>query len=286
MYKIGIWGSENSHADTFATIFEEEKDFGCKVVAVGGQYEDKNLEVSEKYNIEFIAEKPEDMIGKVDAVMITSRDGKYHAGAAEPLIKAKIPVFIDKPIANHSDEALSVARLAKQHNVPICGGSALKYAYDILILQNMVKSKQVQGGMVSAPLSMNNEYGGFYFYSSHLAEMSMTIFGYDPSSVMAFENNGNVTAAVKYDDYIVTNHFMDNSYASYHGIVFTREQNFSRPIDFSMTFRHEAKLFVEMLRTGKSNISLEELIKPVFYLNAVEKSYKKGIEVKVHMPKI
>lgn len=285
MYKIGIIGSENTHAEAFAKIFSEN-DYGCKLVAVGGHYIEESKKLFDTYNLEFIAEKPEDMLGKIDAVMVTARDGKYHLELVSPFIKAGIPAFVDKPITVNPEEALFLARLSKKHNVPICGGSSVRHTYDVLMLQNAVKTSEVHGGMVSAPLNMNSENSGFYFYSSHLAEMSMTIFGYNPKSVIAFENNDNVTAVVKYNDFLVTNHFMNMCYKSYHGIVFTPEKNISRPIDLSLSFKHEVDLFVSMLKTGKINTSLEELIKPVFYLNAVEKSYKEGIEIEIIKPNI
>ena len=78
----------------------------------------------------------------------------------------------------------------------------------------------VHGGSVSAPLNMHNEWGGFYFYASHLAEMSLTIFGYDPHSVAAFRSGDDVTAVVRYDRYNVTNHFMNGCY-SYTCLLYT-----------------------------------------------------------------
>ncbi len=64
MYRIGILGSENSHASAFSEIFNKPDENGafkypdCHVVAVGGHYPESNKEVFEKFGLDFIAEKP------------------------------------------------------------------------------------------------------------------------------------------------------------------------------------------------------------------------------------
>ncbi len=289
MYKIGIIGTENTHAAAFAEIFNNGTDYpDIQVVGVGGNYPEESQKLYDKYSLDFMAESPSDMLGRVDAVMVTSRDGSYHADFVRPFIEAKIPAFIDKPVTIRPEEALELARLAKKNNAPLCGGSSLKYVYDVLMLQNIVKQGWggVHGGAVFAPLSMVNEYGGFYFYTSHLAEMSMTIFGYDPKSVFAFQNNSDVTAVVKYDRYSVTNHFMNDCGHSYFGIVSCKDRNFARTVDISLGYKHECDAFANMLRTGKADCSLKNLMLPVYYLNAVEKSYKTGVEAAIDMPEI
>jgi predicted dehydrogenase len=294
MFRVGILGSENSHAEAFIKIFNEAGSNGekiypdIKVVSVAGNYGEENLRLFTKYKLDFIAEKPSEMLGKVDAVMVTARDGKYHYGFAEPFLNAGIPAFIDKPFTSDGEEALALAKLAKKKNVPVCGGTFIKLVDDVISLKKARESGlgKISGGAVAAPLNMINPFGGFYFYSSHLAEMSLTIFGYNPQSLLAWEKEGNVTVSVDYPDYIVTNHFMNECYNSYFGAVFGKEGNMSKNIDISQGYFCECRDFAEMLRTGKSHISLRELILPVYYLNAIEKSYKTGIRQLVNVPEI
>lgn len=283
MFRIGILGTENSHAAAFSEIFNGNNpkyngEFDdIKVVAVGGNYYESSKELYDKYNLEFIAEKPEDMLGKVDAVMVTARDGKYHAPFARPFIEAGIPAFIDKPFTSDPDEAIELIRLAKSKNVPLVGGSSVKLCPDTLALQKYVKEHagEVCGGSASAPLSMVNEYGGFFFYSSHLAEISMTIFGYDPEWVIATENNNSVTAIAHYADYDVTNHFTEKSYL-YSGTAFTPSETHFSPISLEDAYVYEARSFANMLRNGEMDHTYEQLAMPVLYLKAIEKSYLTG----------
>lgn len=287
MYRIGIIGSENSHAMAFSRIFnglEKGIDYpDIRVTAIGGQYPEESQKVFEACGLDFIAEDPKEMLGKVDAVMITARNGAFHPEFARPFIEAGLPAFIDKPFANDGGEALALARLAKKKGVPLVGGSSTKYAWDVQLLKNAVETGsagEVFGGDVTAPLNMHNEYGGFYFYASHLAEISMTIFGYDPKSVSAFLQGDNVTAVTRYDRYLVTNHFHNGNY-NYSATLYGQNRTLFREIDISLIYRQECENFAHMLRTGEMDQRYEELVLPVFYLGAIEKAWKTGVEQEI-----
>lgn len=294
MFRIGILGTENSHASAFCQIFNKPDENGnylypdCRVVAVGGHYPESSQALFETYGLEFIAEKPEDLLGKVDAVMVTARDGKFHAEFSRPFIEAGLPMFIDKPFTVDPDEALALAKLAKSNNVPLVGGSSVKRVYDILMMQHAVKSGLggIHGGCLAAPVSMNNEYSGFFFYSSHLAEMSLTVFGYNPKAVTAFRSGDDVTVVAEYENYNVTNIFAEGCYSAYHCTVFGKDRNYGRDIDISMGHYQECDAFVSMLRSGVMTDDYRELIAPIYYLNAIYESYNTGKTVRIEIPEI
>ena len=282
MFRIGIIGTENSHAAAFMGIFKNDPAYAdMKVVCVGGMYPESNEALQKEYGVE-ILNTPEEMIGKVDAAMITCRDGKYHAGYAKKFIEAGIPVFVDKPFTVDGQEARELIELAKAKKVPLVGGSAVKSAYDIVMLKTKVEEEnaQVKGGSMVAPLSMHNEYSGFYFYSSHLAEMCLNTFGYNPKAVTAIECNDNVTAMVEYDGFTVSLLFSEGAY-QYFGQVVRADGIYARNIDISIIYRHECEEFATMLREGKMAHTYEQLAQPVFLLNAIYKSYtiKQRVEI-------
>ena len=288
MFKIGIIGTENLHARQFTGIFSGSGEYAdFKVTHAGGMYTEANEKLKNEFDFIKIVENPLDMLGEVDAVMVTCRDGKYHAQFAKSFIEAGVPAFIDKPFTTDSEEAVALARLAKDKGVPIMGGSALKSCYDVLMLANEVAKNpaEVKVGALLAPLSMENEYGGFYFYSSHLAEMTLRIFGYDPIEVTAQECNNHVSVLTRYENYMVTNRFIDGCY-KYWGQIVNKNGIYQRDIDISLIFKHECAEFAEMLKTGKMKYSYEQLVAPVHYLNAVHKSYTTGKTVKVEPVKI
>ena len=287
MFRVGIIGSENSHAMAFARIFnglEEGVSYpDIRVTAVGGHYPEESRKVFDACGLDFIAETPEEMLGRVDAVMITARDGRFHGAFARPFIEAGLPAFIDKPFTSDYQEAISLARLAKEKGVPLVGGSSVKYAPQVLELKQAVESGalgKLYGGEVSAPVNMHNEYGGFLFYASHLAEVSLTVFGYNPKSVAAFRQGDNLVIVTRYEDFLVTGHYNEGNY-NYAASVYGKEGTLQREIDLSAIYRSECDSFARMLRTGEMDHSYDQLVKPVLYLNAIERALETGREVEI-----
>jgi predicted dehydrogenase len=290
MFRIGILGTENSHAAAFTKIFNAASADGkfeypdMKVVMIGGNYADQNAALAAKYNLA-VAENPLDMLGKVDALMVTARDGKYHAGFARPFIEAGLPVFVDKPFTSDPDEALELVRLAKKKGVPLSGGSSVKYAPDVVALRDFVAANEIHGGSIAAPLNMVNEYGGFWFYSSHLTEIMLTIFGYNPESVYAQANKNDITVIAKYGKYSVSNHFNDGC-KTYFAAAYSKTSADARVINIETCYKSECDVFANMLRTGHMDQPYSELIAPVYYIDAVKRSYETGASISLKFPEV
>ena len=139
MYRIGIIGAENSHAMAFSKLFnnvEGDSRFpDCRVVAIMGEDPEATQKTAQTCGIEFLPERPEEMLGKVDAMMVTSRNGALHLRYARPFLEAGIPTFVDKPIANDDREAHEIVKIAVKSGAPVMGGSCLKSMPDTLAIQ-------------------------------------------------------------------------------------------------------------------------------------------------------
>lgn len=44
-----------------------------------------------------LVDKPDEMIGQIDAVLIESVEGSFHYDRTAPFLEAGLPVFVDKP---------------------------------------------------------------------------------------------------------------------------------------------------------------------------------------------
>ena len=229
MIRIGIIGTENSHAMGFAKLINVSGRYPrLKVVSLYGEDPQASLKVQQECGVETIAPNPQAMLGQIDALMVTSRDGALHAKYAAPFLKAGIPAFIDKPFTRDCAEARELVSLAEASGAKIMGGSGVKFVPDVLALREFAQQNAPIGGHVWAPVSMENEYGNFYFYCAHLVESCMMIFGYDPVSVSAHRNEKGVSAVVRYPSFDVHLSFLDNIYhygASVHGRHEQRNQH-------------------------------------------------------------
>jgi predicted dehydrogenase len=72
---------------------------GAKVTQVWTQDPKISESIAGSGGIAHIADNLEDMIGKVDAVILSRDDPENHVALAKPFIDAGVPLYIDKPLA-------------------------------------------------------------------------------------------------------------------------------------------------------------------------------------------
>lgn len=290
MYKIAILGTENSHAINFAKLINGGHEMrggkgydDFRVIGAYGYDEKANQELLEVGGVDYIVDNYDDFVGKVDAVMITARHGDDHYKFAKPYLESSIPMFVDKPITICEDEAIMLVKTAKEKGIPLTGGSCCGFVKDTQHMKSVVQNPgslgKIIGGSVCAPINMKNDYGDFFFYSQHLVQISLEIFGYDIKSVSAFARDNSVIAVNHYDRYDISSHFGPPKYAT---TIYGLNSNLYREIDIMTDgYALEVEHFTNMVRTGKMYQSYHDFIKPVFVLNALKKSYETGKTVAI-----
>ena len=77
-----------------------------------------------------VVDKPEDFIGKVDAVIIATDIGSEHVRRARPFIEAGLPIFIDKPLCDNRED-LEFFRNAIKNGANIISSSSMRYCKEI-----------------------------------------------------------------------------------------------------------------------------------------------------------
>ncbi|MDD5596875.1 MAG: hypothetical protein PHV82_02955 [Victivallaceae bacterium] len=79
-----------------------------------------------------VVDKPEDMIGQVDAVIIGTDIGSQHVERARPFVEAGIPLFIDKPLCDNSADLATFKRWIEIEKRPVLSSSAMRYQKELL----------------------------------------------------------------------------------------------------------------------------------------------------------
>jgi hypothetical protein len=288
MYRIAILGCENSHANTFLNYVigtkEIEKTYtDIEVVGVYSEDRASAEKLRETYGVN-VMERYDEFVGKVDGIIVTARHGDNHYKYAKPYLDSGIPMFIDKPITVSEEDALELRDALIKNKIKVSGGSVCKYPKLIQELRSVVKEEncgKVYGGMLRAPVNMDNPYGGFFFYSQHLVQAMCTVFGYYPKSVKAFVNGEVITCIVRYASYDVTLVFTVENYEYAAGINCEKLVRYeSYPLDGC--FEKEFAAFYNVLTGGEPEESYDDFIAPVFILNAIDRSIKSGNEEPVH----
>lgn len=286
MKKIAFLGCENSHTKNFLKAMAESPEQYADIEVIG-VYSYDNAAMQTLHD-EFGVKMLEDFSSakdEADGVIITTRDGKDHYRYAEPYLNKPITMFMDKPVTVSEEDALKLARGARCGGVKICGGSMLKFDSFLQALKADVKEEvggKTLGGYVRAPIAMESQYSGLYFYAQHLVDMVTETFGLDINAVYAKDHGASVYVNFYYDGFSVEGHYTKDNYKVYYVMRAAEEQNRGGALVDTDRSKKEFDDFCRILRGGEQTMTYEELIVPAFILNAIDRSLKSGKEEAVN----
>src|SRR5437868_3853160 len=219
--RAGMIGLDTSHVPAFAKIFNTANPTndlaGLRIVAGypgGTDLPDSTNRVGKfteqlrGMGIEIVDSIPK-LLEKVDVVLLESVDGRIHLQEAVPVLKARKPLFIDKPVAGSLADAIVIYTLAKKHNVPCFSASSARFSPG---LQAAVKSEQigtVVGAATWGPCSYSPGTPDMFFYGIH---------GIEPLFVLMGAGCETVSRLPTKDIDLVTGVWKDGRVGTYRGI--------------------------------------------------------------------
>lgn len=199
---IGIIGAENSHTAGFGKLFNVDKAFpGMTVKYVWGETEAFARTAMEKGSIPYMVEDPQDMLGKIDALIVDHRHGKYHLEPAIPFVKAGIPTFIDKPFCYRVAEGEKFLAMAEKLGTPVTSYSSIAQSYETFNIKKQLQGMEKINQVVRyGPAKLDSEYGGIFFYGAHLVQPLLYMFGDNVEKVQVQKNGENSSASLVFKD--------------------------------------------------------------------------------------
>lgn len=284
MYKIAILGCENSHANSFLKYIRDNEVYH-DIETLGVYSIDRAAaeKLSEEFGVR-VMDKPDELVGQLDGLIITARHGGYHYEFAKPYLNDGIPMFIDKPITVTEDDAYAFACELKEKNIAVSGGSSLIYAETVCDLRNKAEAlgmDKIFGGFMRAPVSLSNPHGDFYFYAQHLVSMMTEVFGLFPESVYANKNGDTVNCTVSYADYDVALNYVNGNY-NYYASISTENGCEGGAVTLDGIFEKEFDAFDGVLRGKTNGEELNGFFAPVYIMNAIERSMASGKKEKIN----
>ncbi len=220
-----------------------------------------------------IVESIPSLLEKVDAVMLESVDGRLHLRQLLPVLAARKPVFIDKPMAGSLQDCLEIHRLAKEQGVPCFTSSSLRFGPGILAMREKVG--KVLGCDAFGPCTIEEHHPDLYWYGIHGVEILFTIMGPGCVSVRRTQTAGHeqVTGAWE-DGRIGTFRGLREGKKGYGAMVFgTKGIERSGPhTGYQPLVTEIAKFFV----TGHAPVPLEESLEIYAFMEAADESKRQG----------
>lgn len=188
--RVGIIGADTSHVVAFTETLNDPKAkghvAGAKVVALfkGGsrdiesswsRVEEYTKTLQTKFGVQ-VYDSIEELCRNVDAVLLESVDGRPHLEQVKPVLRAKKPVFVDKPMAGSLKDVLEMFRLAKQARLPLFSSSALRFASNSLAARHGAIGK-VQSAETYGPCELEPHHPDLFWYGVHGTESLFTVLG-------------------------------------------------------------------------------------------------------------
>ncbi|QEG02415.1 Inositol 2-dehydrogenase/D-chiro-inositol 3-dehydrogenase [Stieleria maiorica] len=193
--RIGVIGLDTSHVPAFTKSFNSEpanpEMQNCRVVAaypygsrtIESSYSriPKYTEQMQEMGIE-IVDSIDDLLDRVDCVLLETNDGKPHLDQALAVFKAGKPVFIDKPVAANLAEVVAIYRAAEHFGVPMFSSSSLRYSEGAQAIRDG-KVGRVLGCNAYSPASTEPSHTDLFWYGIHGVESLYTCMGTGCQSV-------------------------------------------------------------------------------------------------------
>jgi hypothetical protein len=188
--RIGIIGCDTSHVTAFTETLNNPAAkghvSGGKVVAAfkGGsqdiaasssRVEGYAKTLQEKYGVKFY-DTIEELCQNVDAVLLESVDGRPHLEQVRPVLKARKPVFIDKPMAGSLRDVVEIFRLAREANVPVFSASALRFATNTQAVSHGSLGT-VSYAETYGPCELEPHHPDLFWYGIHGVEALYAVMG-------------------------------------------------------------------------------------------------------------
>jgi len=128
-----------------------------------------------KLGVEIVSSVDE-LLKKVDFILLETNDGRPHLQQALQVIKAGKPIFVDKPVAASLTDAIAIYSAARKNGVPIFSSSSLRYMESAQEAANG-KVGKILGADTYSPATLEKTHPDLFWYGIHGVEILYTVMG-------------------------------------------------------------------------------------------------------------
>ena len=287
--RAGIIGLDTSHVVAFTQLLNASSPkpelAGVRVVAAypGGSPDlptSRNRvagytkELREKYGVA-IVESIEELLPRVDVVLLESVDGRPHLEQARPVFRARKPVFIDKPVAGSLADAVAIFELARESNTPCFSSSSLRFSPEIAAMRHNAKLGQVLGCAAYGPCELEQHHPDLFWYGIHGVEVLATIMGTGCESVSRVQTKDTELAVgVWKDGRVGTFRGIRHAPYAFGTTIFGSKGNLSSRVDAG--YEPLVIEIVKFFQTGQPPVSAAETLEVYAFMEAADESKRQG----------
>lgn len=282
--RIGMIGLDTSHSVAFVKALNTpgaSTDYAGYRVVAAYPYGSKTIESSAKripdYTIEVkkltveVVDSIEELLKKVDVVLLETNDGRLHLEQVTQVLKAGKRVFIDKPIAASLPDVIAIFELSQKVNIPVFSASSLRY---IKGLEGLDK-RQVLGADTFSPAVLEKTHPDLFWYGIHGVETLYTAMGTGCRQVVRVHTDGtDVVVGTWADGRIGTFRGTRTGKHDYGGTVYTQAGNLK--LGPYGGYEPLLKEIIHYFETGVSPVTPEETIEIFAFMEAADESKRQN----------
>jgi predicted dehydrogenase len=219
-----------------------------------------------------VVERPEDVIGRVDAAVIPTDKGYEHVERCRPFVEANLPIFVDKPLTDNEPDLQQFVEWVRQGK-GIMSSSCMRYAKEYWPYR---ASTHDLGKVRFASVTTQKSWER---YGIHALEGIYPILG--PGFVSA-RNTGSEDRNIVHlkhqcgaDVVIVATKDMDGAFGAL-TLAGTRGHAMAVFNDSFYAFKAQLQAFVDFLRTGERPFPFSETVELMKIIIAGIRSRQEG----------
>jgi predicted dehydrogenase len=211
----------------------------------------------------------------VDVVLLESVDGRPHLAQARPVLQARKPVFIDKPVAGSLADAFQIYDLARDNKTPCFSSSSLRFSPGIQAMRDNPKVGDILGCDAYGPSPTEEHHPDLFWYGVHGVETLFTIMGIGCESVVRVHTkDADMVVGTWKGGRIGSFRGIRAGKADYGATVFGSKGVV--PAGSFGGYEPLVKEIVKFFKTGKAPVSAEETLEMFAFMEAADESKRKS----------
>ena len=272
---LAIIGADSTHTENFAGIINRGlAGPGLRVTRLWGANPDQARAKALETGIDEVVDAPEQAMQDVDAVLVLNRWGPDHFAPAMQAVDRGLPLFVDKPMCDDPQEAVTLVRAAAAAGVPLTSASAVRYDRAIRqLLERLPDLGRTRSIMFTLPQN-------WQLYGVHAVDVMHAVFGVGAEDVTSIRGELGDVVTIRWPDGRVG--IANQAREAWMGMlcVALGEKGWTHAdmpgddtIDgFPRMYLESIKQFLAMLETGEPPISNEEMVDVIRVVAAAERS--------------
>ena len=293
--KVGIVGLDG-HGPVFVNEVNgpNPKIKGLRVVAsipvpsvmISGEKLKKNMEDVKALGVEIVND-PEDLVAKVDGILILHDDGTKHCELVKLFAGKGKPIFVDKPLEASISKSRELVEVCKRTKCPVFTASSLRFSLEMQKTLDNDNDGRIISAMTYSPYIEKPTMPGWIYYGIHAVEPLFSLMGPGCKEVRCIHSEYGPAAIGMWEDGRMG--IAKGICKGHHGYGFTvwREKaTEATTVNTKYIYPELLKNIKMFIETGIAPVSIDESLEVIAFMESANESMRSEEKPATKMQKV